>query len=310
MRRLWNGLEYAARHVAAGIVYVVYRLFWVLTFIFSGVEFLNRFFRYLHRILLFEHRQDDVFICSYPRSGTTWSQMLLYQVMTDGDMDFPHISAVVPYFETTLINRSTMSEMPSPRLIKTHVKPWRLDMNVGKYIYVSRDVKDVLVSFYHFHRSHKNFRGSFDEFVEKFQSGRVQYGSWFRHIASWMKMKDRPNVLFITYEELATKRRDVVRRVADFCGVALTPDKLERICERTSFEFMKKHESKFDYLNEMLREKGFAQGQYIREGKTGAGASALRPEQIDELERRAAAWRIPADPPGRLARAAVTANGA
>ncbi len=45
----------------------------------------------------FNIRPDDIFIVTYPRSGTTWMQMILYQLTTDGKMNFPHISKVCPW---------------------------------------------------------------------------------------------------------------------------------------------------------------------------------------------------------------------
>src|SRR5262249_49561577 len=52
----------------------------------------------------FVPRPDDIFIVTYPRSGTTWMQMILYQLTTDGNMDIPHIAERCPWFE-----RSTRS---------------------------------------------------------------------------------------------------------------------------------------------------------------------------------------------------------
>src|ERR1019366_6253139 len=49
--------------------------------------------------LLFVPRPNDIYIVSYPRSGTTWLQMILYQLTTDGNMDFDHITEFVPFFE-------------------------------------------------------------------------------------------------------------------------------------------------------------------------------------------------------------------
>ncbi len=40
--------------------------------------------------LKFVPRPDDIFIVTYPRSGTTWMQMILYQLTTDGTMGLAH----------------------------------------------------------------------------------------------------------------------------------------------------------------------------------------------------------------------------
>jgi hypothetical protein len=61
-------------------------------------------------------RPDDLFIVSYPRSGTTLMQMILYQLRTDGSMDLPHIGAVSPWFEVELVRGSPdlIEALPSP----------------------------------------------------------------------------------------------------------------------------------------------------------------------------------------------------
>jgi hypothetical protein len=50
---------------------------------------------------------------------------------------------------------------------------------------IARNGKDVAVSFFHFSRSHHGFRGTFDEFFDRFMWGRVEWGSWFKHVKGW-----------------------------------------------------------------------------------------------------------------------------
>ena len=70
--------------------------------------------------MLLVPRADDIYVVSYPRSGTTWLQMILYQIMTDGDLNFGHISERVPFFERSLTVGRDLNALPSPRLFKTH----------------------------------------------------------------------------------------------------------------------------------------------------------------------------------------------
>lgn len=52
--------------------------------------------RFLTGAAEFEPRADDVFISSYPRSGTTWVQFIVYLLMSNRRVDFRHISEVQP----------------------------------------------------------------------------------------------------------------------------------------------------------------------------------------------------------------------
>jgi len=69
------------------------------------------------------------------------------------------------------------------KLIKTHLHPSMTSKHPdAKYIYVSRNPKDVVVSFYHHtvgFPKHYNFAdGSFDTYFELFLEGKVDHGKW------------------------------------------------------------------------------------------------------------------------------------
>jgi hypothetical protein len=58
-------------------------------------------------------RPDDIFIATYPRSGTTWMQMILYQLTTDGEMDMPHMAQHCPWFERSMNSAQGFDNRPS-----------------------------------------------------------------------------------------------------------------------------------------------------------------------------------------------------
>jgi hypothetical protein len=235
--------------------------------------------------LEFVPRPDDIFLVTYPRSGTTWMQMILYQLTTDGRMDFPHITEYCPWFERSQRSAGGFESRPSPRIFKSHLSYRDIPKGPCKYIYVARDGKDVAVSNYHLHRTYFRFEGTFAEFFERFLRGRIGYGSWFRHVAGWWAHRHDPNVLFLTYEELTRDLEGCLRRISAFCGFAVPPERFPGIVERCRFEFMKKHESQFDPAMEWLWELGVRLNAFLRAGRVGEGAVYLDPRQQARFDR-------------------------
>jgi sulfotransferase family protein len=230
-------------------------------------------------------RPDDVFIVTYPRSGTTWMQMILYQLTSDGDMDFPHIAEYCPWFERSLRSARGFETRPSPRIFKSHLSYAKIPKGSGKYIYVARDGKDVAVSYYHLYRSYNAYEGTFAEFFDRFLRGRVDSGSWFDHVRGWWAHRHDDNVLFLTYEELSRDLESCLRKIAALIGVELPPERLPGILERCGFGFMKAHEHKFDPALELLWEQGVQLKSFLRQGKVGDGAMALSDEQRARFQR-------------------------
>jgi methylamine dehydrogenase accessory protein MauD len=232
----------------------------------------------------FVPRPDDIFIVTYPRSGTTWMQMILHQLTTQGKMDFPHITTVCPWFERSLKDGTAYDALPAPRVFKSHLPYRKIPKGPCKYIYVARDGKDVAVSYYHFYTTHMGFKGTFAEFFERFLRGEVQYGSWFRHVRGWWAHRDDPQVLFLRYEELAANLPGCLRKISAFCGVPIAPHRWPVILEHCNFDFMKRHESQFDPLTAMLFERGFCANSHLRQGQVGAWGDHLSPLQVRRFE--------------------------
>lgn len=224
-------------------------------------------------------RPDDVFIDTYPRSGTTWMQMIMYQLTTDGRMDFGHIADVCPWFERAAFNKRNLHKMPSPRIFKSHLPYIWIPRRKCRYIYVARDGKDVAVSFYHFYKSHLRYKGTFEQFFRRYVRGWVIWGSWFYHVSRWWRHRHDPNVLCLRYEDLLSDLEGCVRRIIAFCELDVPEERLPEILHRCSFEFMKEHEAKFDFATEVLLEHGFTPGTFIRSGQSGQWQSELDKQQ-------------------------------
>jgi hypothetical protein len=213
--------------------------------------------------------------------------MIVYQLTSDGAMDFAHIDQVSPFLEITMIpRRLKISDLrATPRVVKTHLPYHEIPKGPGRYIYCVRNGLDVAVS-YHDH-SRKYVPGmaelSLSEFFSRFMAGQVLYGSWFEHAAGWLRNKDRLNVLVLTYEELSADLEAAVRRIADFCGITIDPADMPRILERCSFAFMRQHDAKFaggpNHTN-----PGAPKTPFIRQGQVGGWRQELDARAVSEFQ--------------------------
>ena len=112
---------------------------------------------YLKFKMDFGEHEDDIYIVTFPKSGTTLMQMLLYQLTTNGEVDFKHIYDVSPWIRNdSFKHRKPRLDFQSPRLIKSHDPYEYFDKTTkGKFIFIIRNGMDVAVSLYN---QRKNYR--------------------------------------------------------------------------------------------------------------------------------------------------------
>lgn len=240
----------------------------------------SRKLRLAQMFLRYEGERDDIFIVAYPKSGTTWMQMILYQLTTDGRMTLNHIDDFSPHLEESFVDSGRwINDVPKPRIIKSHLEYKKAPKGPGRYIYVMRNGLDVAVSFYHqlLHRD----PGSFAEFFEQFINGRVPYGSWFAHVKEWTDNPDRLNVLLVSYEDLVSDLEASVRKICTFCDIEVPAEEWPRIIHNCSFGFMKQHESKFNLAMRVGAQRRSAP-ELIRQGGVGGWRSYMDTEMLNE----------------------------
>ncbi|XP_015746192.1 amine sulfotransferase-like isoform X2 [Python bivittatus] len=134
----------------------------------------------------FEIRDDDVFIITYPKSGTIWTQNILSLIFHERHRDGTENITLInraPWLEYNVFHEDLQSR-PSPRLFSSHLPyylvPSGLRKRRGKIIYVYRNPKDVLVSGYYFSKiaTKAEKLKDFDTLLEKFLAGKGTIGDW------------------------------------------------------------------------------------------------------------------------------------
>ncbi|XP_058030500.1 amine sulfotransferase-like [Ahaetulla prasina] len=153
--------------------------------IFKGCYFSSNVIKlkHLEAIEDFEVRDSDIFITTYPKSGTIWIQnilcLILYEGHRNGTENLPIQS---PFLDYNIYNVD-IAQLPSPRVIMSHLPyylaPKTLRAKRGKVIYVYRNPKDVMVSSFHYINAMKKIEKSdLEPFMQTFLSGKGTVGDW------------------------------------------------------------------------------------------------------------------------------------
>ncbi|XP_075035102.1 sulfotransferase 1C4-like isoform X2 [Mixophyes fleayi] len=206
------------------------------------------------QIYNFQAREDDILIATYPKAGTTWVQEIVDLMLLEGDVEKSMRAPCfvkVPFID---LNAKPMksgldlaNDMESPRLLKTHLPiqllpPSFLDKKV-KVVYVARNAKDCMVSYFYFQMMNKGLPdpGTWNEYFSTFLAGDVPWGSWFDHVIGWWKAKDSHQILYMFYEDLIEDPKREHRKLLKFLGKDLSDEVLEKIHHHTSFQAMKEN---------------------------------------------------------------------
>ena len=239
--------------------------------------------------------QHDVLACSYFKSGTNWLLQMTTQIAGRGRADFEHIHDVAPWPEGP--NASMSFSVPLEdetawrtsstglRVIKTHAAASDVPYtDAARYIVVVRDPKSVCVSSYYFIKALVlgPLMPSIEHWAAFFMRPGFPLGDWGAHVAGFWAMRERPNVLFLTYEEMVKDLKSTVGRLGKFMGVDLTPDELDAVVKVSSVAHMKTISSKFDFVKMTPWAK--PEGAMVRRGQRGASGELLSPATQARLD--------------------------
>ena len=182
-----------------------------------------------------------------------------------------------------------LDNMVPPRVFKSHT-PYSMlpggapHTTPARYIYVARNPKDVLVSYYYHCLTWKSmqFTGTWDQFYTMFMNNKIPFGSWFDHILEWWKHKDAENILFLKYEDMKKDLRGTVETIAEFIGYNLSQDVIGNIVMQSTFENMQKNPTANYSWWDDRRTPEFV--PFLRKGTVGDWRNHFTPQQSEEFD--------------------------
>jgi len=223
-------------------------------------------------------KENDVFVATYPKSGTTWMQQIMHQIRCLREdrfaeraaMDFGEITEVVPWDIlaedcrglSTIGGAQDLRAEQSKyrnglRVFKSHeerrnIAKMKENGKMARYCIVTRNPEDVFYSFWKFLPEYCGVDSesvSAEEFCEAVFAGASHSGQYWNWNLEWFKFarEHKERCLFVCFEDMKNDLRKVILKIANFMGEDfVSKSDLDELVRRCSFEYMREHATQFD----------------------------------------------------------------
>jgi aryl sulfotransferase len=262
----------------------------------------------------YQPRPGDVIVTTAYKSGTTWTQQILYHLFY-GHMDpMPDFQAVTPWPDARFLPipreqlRPYLEAIPGRRFIKSHLPldglPYYPQV---KYLIVGRDARDVFMSFLnHYSRYTDTAMSMFNapdivgpplprcpEDPRELWRNWITRG-WFEwesegwpfwanlgHTASYWTYRHLPNLHFMHYNDMLADLDGAVRTLATFLDEHPSDADVARIVNATTFRNVKAQAAELDAAGDprAVVFKGGAQAFFFK-GTNGRWRDLLTPADL------------------------------
>jgi aryl sulfotransferase len=212
----------------------------------------------------FNFRDGDIVVATYAKSGTTWMQQIVSQLIFRGSEEHV-VGELSPWLDLRIIPQvviDAMDRQTHRRVVKTHLPVDALVYSPkAKYIFVGRDGRDAVWSLFNHHIN------ATDEYFSAFTNtpGRVGpglergdddvvafYRGWlerdgfpywpaWENIRSWWSIRSLPNIKFVHFNDLKKDLAGSVQDIALFLNIHPDAADLKKIVEHCTFDYMKSH---------------------------------------------------------------------
>ncbi|KAM9816825.1 sulfotransferase 1C2 [Neosynchiropus ocellatus] len=257
-----------------------------------GVPLMNHIAYNWEAVWAFRPDPSDLLIATYPKAGTTWTQEIVDLLLNNGDAEVCKRAPTPvrsPFLEINSpppipSGLDLLKKMDPPRVIKTHLPiqlvPLGFWENKCKAIYVARNAKDNLVSYYHFDCMNltQPEPGPWEGYIQKFMRGDLGWGSWYDHVKGYWEEREKKNILYLFYEDMKENPHREVKRIMRYLDLSLSDEVINRIVELTSFKKMKENPmANYSCIPENVFDQSIS--PFMRKGEVGDWNNHFTPEQ-------------------------------
>ena len=256
-------------------------------------------------------RDDDVIIATYAKSGTTWMQQIVAQLLFDADPGVA-VAEMSPWVDLRVppkaVKLPLLEAQTHRRFMKTHLPVDALRFAPqAKYLYVGRDGRDVVWSMYNHHvNANQSWYDALNDtpgrvgppigpppadirqyWREWFDRDGHPFWPFWENVRSWWAIRDLPNVKFVHFADLKKDMAGEIRGIADFLGIDIDEARWADILTHCSFAWMKKNATKTVPLGGAFWDAGAE--VFINKGVNGRWTESLTPAEAAAYEERSRA---------------------
>jgi aryl sulfotransferase len=256
----------------------------------------------------FEFRDDDIIVATYAKSGTTWTQQIVGQLVYGGDPNVA-MGELSPWWDMRIIPpevREAVVASPGRRILKTHLPLDALVLSPrAKYLYVGRDGRDICFSLHNHHLHHSDIAFELlnntpgrvgPEFPRANPDVSAYFDRWlatdggdhwslWENIRTWWAARDLPNVKLVHFDNLKADLEGQMREIADFLEIDMPADKWPAAVEHCTFDWMKAHAALTAPGGGIFWEGGG--DTFLHKGTSGQWRDVLTPAQSAAFEAEA-----------------------
>jgi aryl sulfotransferase len=268
-------------------------------------------------------RLDDIIIATAYKSGTTWMQQIMSEILFQGQAKPASVADMSPWVDL----RVPPAEVLCPaiegqtwrRFLKTHLPADAFEPyfnTSAKYIYVGRDGRDAFMSLMnHWEKANDVWYGAMNEApgrvgppIPKFsEAGSVSeifdrwlsegwptlpnesdgwpFWSLFHNTATWWaKGQANSNILFVHFNDLKADLQGEMVRIAKFLEVDVDESRLPDMVKACTFDEMKRGADKIAPLNGQLWQGGG--NDFIFKGTNQRWKGVLSDSQLAAYEEK------------------------
>lgn len=216
----------------------------------------------------FRPRPGDVVISTSYKSGTTWMQNILRQLVFPGS-EKPAVSAVSPWLDRRRddpgATLAMLEAQEHRRFIKSHLPLDALPFHPQvRYIVVARDPRDVFMSFWNHYSQMTDaaiavlhtpgtegpppcpadIHALWEKWISRgWFPGETEgwpHSANLGHTASWWAFRHLPNILFVHFADLLADLPGEIARIAAHVGFERTGEELDAVARAVTFDAIRK----------------------------------------------------------------------